>query len=239
MNNSLDQFISDLNTLNITLNDQQLSQFVNYFDLLVDWNSRMNLTSITEFDQVLKKHFVDSISLLSYESISSSSKIIDVGTGAGFPGIPLKILLPDTEIVLMDSLNKRITFLNEVISNLNLKNICAIHSRAEDLSRNNNHREAYDYCVSRAVANLSTLSEYCLPFVKLGGKFISYKSGDYDKELSDSKNAINILGGNILKVESFNLPDTDISRAFVFIVKVNKTTLKYPRKGALPKNKPL
>lgn len=239
MNNSLDQFISDLNTLNITLNDQQLSQFVNYFDLLVDWNSRMNLTSITEFDQVLKKHFVDSISLLSYESISSSSKIIDVGTGAGFPGIPLKILLPDTEIVLMDSLNKRITFLNEVISNLNLKNICAIHSRAEDLSRNNNHREAYDYCVSRAVANLSTLSEYCLPFVKLGGKFISYKSGDYDKELSDSKNAINILGGNILKVESFNLPDTDISRAFVFIEKVNKTTLKYPRKGALPKNKPL
>lgn len=239
MNNSLDQFISDLNTLNITLNDQQLSQFVNYFDLLVDWNSRMNLTSITEFDQVLKKHFVDSISLLSYEIISSSSKIIDVGTGAGFPGIPLKILLPDTEIVLMDSLNKRITFLNEVISNLNLKNICAIHSRAEDLSRNNNHREAYDYCVSRAVANLSTLSEYCLPFVKLGGKFISYKSGDYDKELSDSKNAINILGGNILKVESFNLPDTDISRAFVFIEKVNKTTLKYPRKGALPKNKPL
>lgn len=239
MNNSLDQFISDLNTLNITLNDQQLSQFVNYFDLLVDWNSRMNLTSITEFDQVLKKHFVDSISLLSYESISSSSKIIDVGTGAGFPGIPLKILLPDTEIVLMDSLNKRITFLNEVISNLNLKNICAIHSRAEDLSMNNNHREAYDYCVSRAVANLSTLSEYCLPFVKLGGKFISYKSGDYDKELSDSKNAINILGGNILKVESFNLPDTDISRAFVFIEKVNKTTLKYPRKGALPKNKPL
>lgn len=239
MNNSLDQFISDLNTLNITLNDQQISQFVNYFDLLVDWNSRMNLTSITEFDQVLKKHFVDSISLLSYESISSSSKIIDVGTGAGFPGIPLKILLPDTEIVLMDSLNKRITFLNEVISNLNLKNICAIHSRAEDLSRNNNHREAYDYCVSRAVANLSTLSEYCLPFVKLGGKFISYKSGDYDKELSDSKNAINILGGNILKVESFNLPDTDISRAFVFIEKVNKTTLKYPRKGALPKNKPL
>lgn len=239
MNNSLDQFISDLNTLNITLNDQQISQFVNYFDLLVDWNSRMNLTSITEFDQVLKKHFVDSISLLSYESISSSSKIIDVGTGAGFPGIPLKILLPDTEIVLMDSLNKRITFLNEVISILNLKNICAIHSRAEDLSRNNNHREAYDYCVSRAVANLSTLSEYCLPFVKLGGKFISYKSGDYDKELSDSKNAINILGGNILKVESFNLPDTDISRAFVFIEKVNKTTLKYPRKGALPKNKPL
>lgn len=239
MNYKLDQFIKDLNALNISLSDNQLHQFVTYYELLVEWNSKMNLTSITEFDQVFKKHFIDSISILYYKDFSSCSRIIDVGTGAGFPGIPLKIVLPDTEFLLMDSLNKRIGFLNEVIDILKLNNISTIHSRAEDLAQDKKYREKFDVSISRAVANLSTLSEYCIPFVKLGGQFISYKSGDYEDELTASKNAINILGGKVFRIDTFVLPDSDISRSFIYIDKIKATDVRYPRKGALPKNKPL
>lgn len=239
MDYNLHHFQEDLDELNISINDEQRTQFLKYYELLVEWNEKMNLTAITEFDEVLKKHFVDSISLLSYYDFSSVKKIIDVGTGAGFPGIPLKIMLPDVEFVLMDSLNKRITFLSEVIKELGLEKISVIHSRAEDLANDGQHREAYDLCVSRAVANMSTLSEYCLPFVKPSGNFIPYKSGEIKEELKAASNAISVLGGKLVKTESFNLPHSDIGRSFVVVKKEKNTPKKYPRKGALPKNKPL
>ena len=166
-------------------------------------------------------------------------KIIDIGTGAGFPGLPLKIMMPDVKFTLLDSLNKRVSFLNEVIDELKLKDIEALHGRAEDYASDNKYREKYDICVSRAVANLSTLSEYCIPFVKEDGFFISYKAGESEEEINNSKNAIKILGGKINKVEEFVLPGTDASRVFVFIRKLELTDKKYPRKAGVPAKKPL
>ncbi|MBE6014770.1 MAG: 16S rRNA (guanine(527)-N(7))-methyltransferase RsmG [Lachnospiraceae bacterium] len=232
-------FVNDLKELGISITDKQLQQFIDYYELLVDWNSRMNLTSITEYGEVIKKHFVDSVSLISFYDFSKVESIIDVGTGAGFPGIPLKIMLPDISVLLLDSLNKRVNFLNHVIENISLENINAIHSRAEDAGLDPTYRERYDLCVSRAVANLSTLSEYCLPFVKVGGNFVSYKSADIKDELDSASKALSVLGGNLDKVEEFTIPGTDISRSFVFVNKCKKTGSKYPRKGALPKKHPL
>jgi len=234
-----DIFVNDLKELGISITDKQLQQFIDYYELLVDWNSRMNLTSITEYGEVIKKHFVDSVSLISFYDFSKVESIIDVGTGAGFPGIPLKIMLPDISVLLLDSLNKRVNFLNHVIENISLENINAIHSRAEDAGLDPTYRERYDLCVSRAVANLSTLSEYCLPFVKVGGNFVSYKSADIKDELDSASKALSVLGGNLDKVEEFTIPGTDISRSFVFVNKCKKTGSKYPRKGALPKKHPL
>lgn len=239
MNYNTDNFLHDLKELNIVISEKQIQQFISYYELLVEWNEKMNLTSITEFEDVMKKHFVDSISLLSFYDFSNVSKIIDVGTGAGFPGIPLKIMLPEVDFLLMDSLNKRITFLKEVIDVLSLDRINVIHSRAEDLAIKAEHREQYDLCVSRAVANLSTLSEYCIPFVKTQGAFISYKSGEIETELKQANNAISILGGKVKSTKRFTLPNSDIDRSFVIINKEKNTPKKYPRKGALPKNKPL
>lgn len=239
MDYNRDIFVNDLKKLGISITDKQLQQFIDYYELLVDWNTRMNLTSITEFGEVIKKHFVDSVSLISFYDFSKVESIIDVGTGAGFPGIPLKIMLPDIRVLLLDSLNKRVIFLNHVIENLSLENINAIHSRAEDAGLDPTYRERYDLCVSRAVANLSTLSEYCLPFVKVGGYFVSYKSADIKDELDSASKALSVLGGNLDKVEEFTIPGTDISRSFVFVNKCKKTGSKYPRKGALPKKHPL
>lgn len=239
MDYNRDIFVNDLKKLGISITDKQLQQFIDYYELLVDWNTRMNLTSITEFGEVIKKHFVDSVSLISFYDFSKVESIIDVGTGAGFPGIPLKIMLPDIRVLLLDSLNKRVNFLNHVIDNLSLENINAIHSRAEDAGLDPTYRERYDLCVSRAVANLSTLSEYCLPFVKVGGYFVSYKSADIKDELDSASKALSVLGGNLDKVEEFTIPGTDISRSFVFVNKCKKTGSKYPRKGALPKKHPL
>ena len=199
----------------------------------------MNLTAITEFDEVLQKHFVDSV-LKFRDFIKEDTKtLIDVGTGAGFPGIPLKIVFPEIKITLLDSLNKRIKFLNAVIDELELENIETIHGRAEDFSKKEDYREQYDLCVSRAVANLATLSEYCLPYVKVGGCFIPYKSGEIDEELNNSKKAVQILGGKIEEVVKFQLPDTDIGRSFVKIKKNKNTAKKYPRKAGLPAKEPL
>ena len=231
----------ELNLLSIELEENQMKQFYDYFQLLVEWNKFMNLTAIIEEAEVITKHFVDSLSLVKAvrEIGTKDYKIIDVGTGAGFPGIPLKIVFPDLKITLMDSLNKRINFLNEVISSMGLEKIEAIHGRAEDLGRDPSHREQYDFCVSRAVANLSTLSEYCMPFVKIGGYFIPYKSGKIEEELGAAKHALFLLGGNIEEVKTFLLPGTDAERSLVKIVKSNGTSKKYPRKAGLPSKEPL
>lgn len=239
MNYDTSVFLKDLEQLNINISDRQVSQFLSYYELLIEWNQRFNLTAVTDFDEVFKKHFTDSLSLIRYYDMSKVSSIIDIGTGAGFPGIPLKIMLPDVSFLLLDSLNKRVNFLNEVVDSLSLEKIRCIHGRAEDLAREGAFREQFDLCVSRAVANLSTLSEYCLPFVKVGGDFVSYKTLDFEDERNKALNAISILGGSFTKAIQFELPGTDIGRSFLIIGKIKETSGKYPRRGALPKNKPL
>ncbi len=228
-----------LDELGIEYDDKQIEMFGVYYDLLIDWNSRINLTSITEPDEVIIKHFVDSILISRVIDLRSGVSLIDVGTGAGFPGIPIKIMNPGCDVVLLDSLNKRIKFLEETISKLGLENIRCIHGRAEDVSREKNMRGRFDLSVSRAVANLSTLSEYCIPFLKKGGKFISYKSDKSEDEINDSKNAIKLLGSKIVKVEDVALPHTDITRRFVIIENEEPVNMKYPRKAGVPEKSPL
>lgn len=232
-------FEEKLAHLGIVLNDTQKEQFHRFYEILVEWNSFMNLTGITEYEEVNEKHFVDSVSLVKAVDLSKVKTVIDVGTGAGFPGIPLKIAFPHLEIVLLDSLNKRVKFLNEVIEQLGLTGIRAIHGRAEDYAKQKEYREQFDLCVSRAVANLSTLSEYCIPYVNVGGMFIPYKSGEIDEEVETSKKAIHILGGKLSEVVKFQLPGTDIGRSFVRIKKIQNTSKKYPRKAGLPAKEPL
>lgn len=239
MEKDLTQFLSDLEKLDITLSDKQIEQFMKYYELLVEWNSFMNLTAITDFDEVCKKHFVDSVSLIKAMDLSKELSVIDIGTGAGFPGIPLKIVFPNLKITLLDSLNKRIKFLDTVIEELALANINTLHGRAEDFAKPGKLRETYDLCVSRAVANLSTLSEYCLPYVKVGGFFISYKSEKIEEESEAAKKAISILGGKVKDQVAFTLPDSDIYRNLYMIEKVKETNKKYPRKAGLPSKEPL
>ena len=233
-------FKESLSKLNISYSNIKLEEKISlYYDMLEERNKVMNLTAITEFDEVVEKHFLDSIALGSYVDLHQPCKLIDLGTGAGFPGIPLKILFPELEIVLMDSLNKRIHFLEEVIITLQLEKITAVHGRAEELARNKDYREQFDYCVSRAVANLSTLCEYCVPFVKIGGKFCAYKSKDVENEAENAKKAIHLLGGTLSAIHKFQLPGTDYERAFVVIEKKEKTSKKYPRKAGMPGKEPL
>jgi 16S rRNA (guanine527-N7)-methyltransferase len=225
--------------LGIVISKEQMQQFEMYYDLLVQWNEVMNLTAITEYDEVMQKHFVDSLALCQGVKIEDLESLIDIGTGAGFPGIPLKIMYPHLKVVLLDSLNKRIKFLNEVIEKLGLKDITALHGRAEDFAKQKEYRENFDLCVSRAVANLSSLSEYCIPYVKKGGMFVSYKSGAVEEELEMAKKAIFLLGGEKKEVVKFTLPDSDIERSLVLIEKVQGTPKKYPRKAGLPAKEPL
>lgn len=220
-------------------NDLQCEQLNNFHKILCEWNEFMNLTGITEYNEVVIKHFVDSLAVNCVYSFKKTDRVVDIGTGAGFPGIPLKIMYPDTRFTLLDSLNKRIKFLDEVIRINSLDGIETLHGRAEDYARDKNYREAFDVCVSRAVANLSTLSEYCLPYVKVGGVFISYKAGQLDEELKASERAIKLLGGEIKEVHKLTLPDTDIDRTFVVIKKTVATSRKYPRKAGLPSKEPL
>lgn len=238
-NYDLTQFEKDYKALGIELSERQREQFIQYYEMLVEWNSFMNLTAITEFDDVMKKHFIDSISLIKAFDITKDISVIDVGTGAGFPGLALKIAFPNLKVTLLDSLNKRIQFLNEVIEKLELKDIKTIHGRAEDYAKQQDYREKYDLCVSRAVANLSTLSEYCLPFVRKDGLFISYKSEKISEEMMDAKKAIQILGGQIQNQIEFTLPDSDIYRNLFIIKKIELTPKKYPRKAGLPSKEPL
>lgn len=232
-------FENKLASLGITLTEIQKEQFYKFYELLVEWNKVMNLTGITEYEEVNEKHFVDSISIIKAIDMNQVDTVIDIGTGAGFPGIPLKIAFPHIKVVLLDSLNKRIHFLNTVIDELGLENIKTIHGRAEDYARQAEYREQFDLCVSRAVANLATLSEYCLPYVKVNGYFISYKSGEIDQELLDGNKAISLLGGKLSDVVKFQLPGSDINRSFVKIEKKQSTSKKYPRKAGLPAKEPL
>lgn len=233
-------FIDNLKELGVEIDSKQLEQFNQYYETLVEWNEFMNLTGITEYDEVLLKHFVDSLVLDPNKLITSDKiKLIDVGTGAGFPGLPIKIAFPNVDVVLLDSLNKRIKFLDEVINKLGLENIKTIHSRAEDGGRNKELREQFDIAISRAVANLSSLAEYNLPYVKLGGYFVAMKSGEIDEEAENAKKAIKLLGGQLEKITKFSLPNTDIDRSLVLIKKVKETSKKYPRKAGLPTKEPL
>ena len=232
-----EKMIINVDKLGITLSEIQLKQFYNYMNLLIEWNKKINLTAITEPNEIILKHFVDSLTISKY--ISDGTRVVDVGTGAGFPGIPLKIYRQDIEITLLDSLQKRINFLDEVIRELNLEKIETIHSRVEDFGKDKKYREKFDIATSRAVANLATLSEYLLPLVKIGGKVISMKGSLIEEELENSKNAIKILGGEIERVDEFDLPNSDISRNIILIDKVKETPNKYPRKAGEPSKKPL
>ncbi len=239
--NEIDSFRMDLLKFNIVLDDKKLDCFLKYYELLIEWNSFMNLTSITDFSEVMKKHFIDSISLVNAVPylLKDSYQIIDVGSGAGFPGIPLKIIFPQLKVTLIDSLNKRIRFLNEVSNSLGLENMTIIHGRAEDLARPGKLREKYDFCISRAVSNLATLSEYCIPFVRKNGFFISYKSEQISEEYENAKNVIHILGGKLENQIHFFLPNSDIGRNLIVIKKIKPTPLKYPRKAGIPSKEPI
>lgn len=241
------KFKKGLEELGIALSEAQLQQFEDYYDLLIEWNNVMNLTAITEYSEVIVKHFLDSLSIVKLENVSRETskempkemKLLDLGTGAGFPGVPLKIAFPWLDIVLMDSLNKRVNFLNEVIHRLSLKGIMAIHGRAEELGRKEEFREQYDCCVSRAVARLVSLSEYCLPFVKKSGFFIPYKSVKSEEELKEAQYAIGQLGGKYIRQANFLLPESDSERSLFLIRKEKETPKKYPRAGGKPTNNPL
>ena len=230
-------FNNYLENLNISLNEEQIEKFYKYMNLLIEWNEKINLTAIIKPEEIILKHFIDCLTIEKY--IEKNSKVIDVGTGAGFPGIPLKIVREDLEITLVDSLNKRLVFLNEVIANLKLENINVIHSRAEELGKNKNYREKFDVATSRAVANLSTLSEYLIPFVKINGKCISMKSAYINEEVNKAKNAIKILGGKIVSKDIFNLPKSDLGRSVIVIEKVKNTPKNFPRKPGTPAKEPI
>ena len=223
--------------IDISLTETQIKKFFEYMQLLLEWNEKINLTAITEVNDIILKHFIDSLTIIKY--IKESDKIIDVGTGAGFPGIPIGIMNSKIDITLLDSLNKRINFLNEVCNKLDLKNIKTIHGRAEDFGQNIDTREKFNIAVSRAVANMTTLVEYLLPFVKVGGCAICMKGPEIDEELSKAEFAIKELGGKVEKVENFVLPNSDIERNIVIIKKISDTPNKYPRKAGTPSQSPM
>lgn len=239
MNEKKSHIIKAFNGIGFTISDKQAEQFLSYYELLVEWNEKMNLTAITEFEDVVVKHFLDSAYGGQVYSFGEDDTVLDLGTGAGFPGIPLKILYPEKTFVLMDSLQKRINFLNEVITQLGLEKITAVHGRAEEMARNKDYRERFDVCTSRAVANTSTLLEYCIPFLKTGGCFIAYKSGKFKEEIEGAKKTLHLLQTEIETEKEFHLADTDNERVLVVFRKKAKTAAKYPRKAGMPSKQPL
>ncbi len=226
--NNKEKLIRDAKKIGVELNEFHVKQFEKYQELLLEWNEKINLTAITEEDDIITKHFIDSLYCLEY--IKSKDKVIDVGTGAGFPGVPIKIVSHETSITLLDSLNKRITYLNDVIEKLNLENIQAIHGRAEEYGTNSEYRECFDVVTARAVANMKTLVEYCIPFVKIGGKFICMKGSDYKEELETAKTHIGNLGGRVTLIKEIVLPETDIKHTIIVIEKIKSTPKNFPRR---------
>lgn len=223
----------------VALTSQQLDQFEQYYQLLIEWNQKMNLTAITERNEVYEKHFFDSLTPLRFFSLNEVQTLIDVGSGAGFPGIPLKICFPHLHLTILDSLNKRINFLAEVVRHLNLSDVSLIHGRAEEAGHRNELREQFDISTARAVAKLPVLAEYCLPFVKKGGIFFAMKGAQIEEEVKTSKKAVSSLGGEIREVQSLSLPFEKSERNIVFISKIKATPSKYPRKPGLPAKKPI
>lgn len=230
-------FIKYLNEKEIVLNDEQINKFEQFKDLLIEWNEKINLTTITDENEILIKHFIDSLIPLKY--IENEAKVLDMGTGAGFPGIPIKIVKPDINITLVDAVNKKITYLNDVKENLKLKNIELIHSRAEALARDKKYRESFDIIISRALANMSTLSEYLIPFLRVGGRAIYIKGPNIEQELEESKKCIDLMGGKIIKIEKYTLPTIDLEYNLVIIEKIKSTPKEYPRKSGTPSSKPI
>ena len=223
--------------IHIVFTEEQLQKFYQYMNLLIEWNEKINLTAIVEPKEIILKHFIDSLTIIKY--IKPNESVIDIGTGAGFPGIPIKIVCEDLQVTLLDSLNKRINFLNEVIKQLELKNVNAVHARIEEYAKNKQYREKYDVATSRAVANLTTLSEYMLPMVAVKGMAICMKGAEVGEEISESKNSIKLLGGEIVKIEEFMLPKSDNKRNLILIEKTKQTPSKYPRKPGIPSKDPL
>lgn len=224
--------------INVELDENQIKQFMDYKDMLLEWNEKMNLTAITDERDIMLKHFADCLVICSGRDFSGK-RMIDVGTGAGFPGVPVKIACPGAEMTLLDSLNKRINFLKELTARLGLENVDCIHARAEDGGADKALRESFDYCISRAVANLAVLSEYCLPFVKTGGMFISMKGPEVEDEVQEAKKAIKVLGGEITEISKLEIPGTDIVHSLVMIKKVKPTPARYPRKAGKAKKEPI
>lgn len=239
MDQAKELLIRGTKELGFKISDLQIEQFFKYYEMLIETNRSMNLTSIVEKDDVVIKHFLDSLLVAKSFDLSKVNTMIDVGTGAGFPGIPIKIMYPDIQIVLLDSLNKRLNFLNDVISQLGLEGIVTVHGRAEDAAHLKEYREQFDLCVSRAVANLSTLCEYCIPFIRVGGNFISYKSATSNEEIFSAQNAIKILGGEITDTSTVLLPCSEMERTFVNIQKKKQTPKNYPRKAGTPAKNPI
>ncbi|MCM1992350.1 16S rRNA (guanine(527)-N(7))-methyltransferase RsmG [Oceanirhabdus seepicola] len=225
--------------VDIKFNEDMYNKFMKYKELIKEWNKKVNLTAITEDEEIIKKHFIDSIKVLKNDGLRHGNKVIDIGTGGGFPGIPLKIVLPDIKITLLDSLNKRINFLNIVIEELGLENIDTIHGRAEDFGQNPKYREKYDYAVSRAVANLTVLSEFCIPFVKVDGKFLAMKGPAVEEELNEAKKAVNVLGGELKVVDNVVVEGSDLNHNLVCILKKKSTPKKYPRKAGMVTKSPI
>lgn len=223
----------------LELSEHQYNQFIKYMKLLQEWNEKVNLTAITQDEEVIKKHFIDCIKAFKSKSIKGAKTIIDVGTGAGFPGLPIAIMNPSVEVTLLDSLNKRINFLNIVIDTLELKNVTTIHSRAEDGSRTPELREKFDVATSRAVANMAVLSELCLPYVKINGYFVALKGPAIEEELKEGNKAIAILGGELIDIIEVNIEDSDLKHNIVEVKKINKCPKIYPRKAGTVNKKPI
>ncbi len=239
MENLHEQWLSDLKHNGIDLTQEQLEQFEIYYELLVDWNQRVNLTAITDREQVFYKHFFDSLSLSFCVSLENEVKLADIGSGAGFPGVPLAIAFPNIKVTIVDSLQKRITFLEHLIERLNLKHVQCIHGRAEEIGRNENYREQFNLVTARAVARLQVLNEYCLPFVKVGGLFAAMKAVDVKKEIVEASRSLQLLGGKMERTYQFQLPFEQARREIVVVKKIKPTPKKYPRKPGMPAKQPL
>ncbi|RMC97760.1 16S rRNA (guanine(527)-N(7))-methyltransferase RsmG [Clostridium autoethanogenum] len=221
----------------LEFDEKKYSKFIKYKDILKFWNNKINLTTIVEDEDIIKKHFIDCVKIFKFSPLRDISNVIDIGTGAGFPGIPMKIVNPQIEVVLLDSLNKRINFLNQVISDIELNDIKCIHGRAEDFSKDIEYREKFDAAVSRAVANLTVLSEFCIPYIKLGGYFVAMKGPSVEDEIKESKKAVSILGGKIEDI--IKIENDDLNHNLVVIKKIRRTPNMYPRKAGIVSKKPL